>query len=485
MTLRRRLIQSDHAVRGAGIGVFEYDLRTRTVAVSDIWRTMLEIAADENLDLQEEWRLRVHPDDLIAALEPIRACGEGEVEKACCEYRLKNREGTRWQWMQTDIAVSKRDAKGRPLRLIGAQTNITARKETEEALRVSEEQLRSAFQFAPIGKAIVGLDGSHRRVNPALCSLLGYSEAELLELDFQKLTHPSDLENDLSHLSRLIEGHIQSYTIKKRYVRANGSIMWGQLSVGLVRDSSGNPDHLVSQVVDITEQQQLDQLRSRFVSVVTHELRTPLTSVLGALSLLELSDDPSISDDMQRLLFIAKTNGERLHVMINEILDFQKFSTHDVSLSLAPHRLARLVEDSLIASLVFAERYGITLEQSTLDRDLITMVDPTYFHRAMSNLLSNAVKFADSGSTVEISSQRQGTSIKVSVSNRGIGIPESFKESVFLPFSQAGSRVARAVGGTGLGLSITKEIVEQMGGAIGFESTPGETTTFWFTLPSA
>lgn len=485
MTLRTRLIQSDNAVHGANIGVFEYDLRTKTVAVSDIWRKLLEIGPDERLDLQEEWRRRVHPDDLSIALEPIRICSEGEGETASCEYRLKSRDGGHWLWMQTDIAVAKRDRKGQPCRLVGAQTNITARKETEEALRVSVEQFRSAFHNAPIGKAIVALDGSHRMVNSALCSVLGYSEAELLQLDFQTITHPDDLDHDLSELSRLVEGQISSYTIQKRYKRANGSIMWGQLSVGLVNDSKGKPDHIVAQVVDITEQRQIDELRSQFVSVVSHELRTPLTSVLGALSLLELSDDPSISDEVQRLLFIAKTNGERLHVLIDDILDFQKFSAKQLSLSLTPHNLAGLLEECLLASLVLAERNGIGIGALPLDRTLVAMLDPKLFQRAMANLLSNAMKFADPGSKVEVSTGREGAMLKVSVTNKGPGIPDSFRDRVFSPFSQASSSSVRNPGGTGLGLSITKQMVKQMGGNIGFDSQEGGLTTFWFTLPAA
>lgn len=485
MNLRSRLIRSDHAVRGANIGVFEYDLRSKAVLVSDIWLNLLEIGQDEPLDLQEEWRRRVHPDDLSAALEPIRACSEGEVETASCEYRLNSRDGTRWLWMQTDITVAKRDAKGRPSRLIGAQTDVTARKETEEALRIKVEQFRSAFHFAPIGKAIVGLDGRHTMVNAALCSLLGYSEADLLKLDFQSITHPDDLSHDLSQLSQLIDGQIQSYSIQKRYKRANGSLMWGQLSVGLVRDSQGNPDHLVAQVADITEQRQMDDLRSQFVSVVSHELRTPLTSILGALSLLELSDDPAISDDVQRLLFIAKTNGERLHSLIDDILDFQKFSARQVSVSLSPHRLAGLIEEGLLASSVLAEQNGVGIEQPTLDRTLIAMVDPKLCQRVMTNLLSNAIKFANLGSKVEVTAARHNSMLKVMVTNTGPGIPESFKDRVFSPFSQAGSSAVRKVGGTGLGLSITKQMVEQMGGSIGFDSQPGQLTTFWFTVLAA
>ena len=271
-SIARSLIQSDNAIRGARIGVFEFDLASQTVMVSDIWRQMLELGRREELDLQAEWRSRVHPDDLAAALEPIRLCGEGSVGRASCEYRFRSRDGSRWLWMRTDIAVAERDDDGRPSVLVGAQTDVTERKKIEEALRINLERLQAYFHNAPIGKALVSLEGRFQRVNPALCRLLGYTEPDLLATDFQTLTHPDDLEADLELLRQLLSGAIPHYTLEKRYYRSNGAIMWGRLSVGLVRNAAGQPDHFVSQIVDITEQQRLDELRSDFVSVVSHEL---------------------------------------------------------------------------------------------------------------------------------------------------------------------------------------------------------------------
>jgi PAS domain S-box-containing protein len=480
-----RLVQSDNAIQGANIGVFEYDLNTLTVKVSDIWRRILELDPDEQLDVQEEWRSRVHPDDLEAALEPVRICSAGKIERASCEYRLYSRDRSRLRWMRTDIAVARRDLALRPRLLVGAQTDITEQKSTEEALRISVAQFRSAFDHAPIGKAIIDLNGKHQLVNPAMCAVLGYTEDELLAINFQSLTHPDDLEADLARLQSLIEGGIRSYTIDKRYYRANGAIMWGRFTVGMIRNNDGRPDHFIYQVVDITEQRRLDELKNEFVSIVSHELRTPLTSILGALSLLEVGEEMEASDEMQRLVFIAKTNGERLHSLINSILDFQKFSAKEMSFSFSPHGIAVLVEEAVITGLVPAEKYGIKFNVQITDRSLVGILDPTRFHQVMSNLLSNATKFADAGSVIDVSTELVDSFIRVSITNKGPGIPDDFRERLFKPFSQGTSVSGRNLVGTGLGLSITKQIVEQMGGEIGYENKPDNTTTFWFTVRAA
>lgn len=479
---QRQLILSDNAIRGANIGVFEYDPKNKKISVSDIWRRMLEIEPDEHLDVQVEWRGRVHPDDLSSALEPITLCSQGEAVNASCEYRLQSRDRLHWKWMRTDIAVAQRDENGIPCLLVGAQTDISERKSMEDALRVSVDQFRSAFFNAPIGKAIVGLDGTQLMVNPALCELLGYSESELVNSKFQNLTHPEDLEDDLRQLKLLLEGKIQSYRMEKRYYRANGAIMWGLLCVGLVRDSDGKPNHLVSQVVDITEQRRLEELKNDFVSVVSHELRTPLTSILGALTLLDFEDDESFTDEVQRLLFIAKTNGDRLHHLINDILDFQKFSAKQMRFTLSAHPIAAIIEEAVLVSLAFADKYGVRFSPQIIDRSLVGQLDSKRFQQVMANLLSNAAKFADRGSAVVVTSELVGSDIRVSVSNLGQGIPATFRDRVFKPFSQATPMSDRRSGGTGLGLSITKQIVEQMGGQIGFESASDGKTTFWFTV---
>lgn len=481
---QRELIQSDNAIRGANIAVFEYDPAAKTVTVSAIWRQMLELEPDEDIDVQVEWRRRVHPEDLMEAIRPIDLCVEGLAERASCEYRLQARDRTHWRWMRTDIAVANRDETGRATLLVGAQTDITERKLMEESLRISVEQFRSAFENAPIGKAIVGLDGSWQRVNPALCTLLGYTESELLSTNFQSLTYPEDLEADLTLLKRLMNGEIPSYMMEKRYRRANGMIMWALLSVGMVRSAEGKPDHFITQVLDITQQRRLTDLKNEFVAIVSHELRTPLTGILGALTLLTSYEEATFSDEVQRLLFIAKTNGDRLHYLINDILDFQKFSAGQMRFSIIQQQIAPLIEESLLANSPAAAKCGVRYCTIIPDRSLRGLVDSKRFHQVMANLLSNAAKFADPGSAIEVLMERHGLAIKVSVKNTGPGIPDAFQDRVFRPFSQASSISDLRSGGTGLGLSITKQIVEQMGGEIGFESVPNRTTVFWFTIRS-
>lgn len=480
---KNELTRANSAIKGARIGVFEYNPLTDTVIVSDIWRELLELEPTDEVDVQVEWRERVHPDDLAAALEPIHICLEGISERASCEYRLRSKCGSRWRWMHTDAAVARRDQDGKVIRVIGAMTDITAQKTTENDLRRSVEQFRSAFDNATVGKAIVGLDGQWLRANLALCDLLGYSEEELLKTNFQSLTHPDDLDSGVIKLDHLTEGTTRSYQTEKRYIRSNGAVMWGLLSVGIVKDAEGKPDHFISQIVDVTEQRRLNELRSEFVATVSHELRTPLTSVLGSLTLLSSMDSEPFSDDAQRLLFIAQENGKRLHALVDDILDFEKFSARQMRFSPSRQCIIGLVEEATMANLALADKFGVRFNIICPDRSLMGFVDPKRFQQVITNLLSNAAKFADRGSLIDVTVEDQSKTVRISVTNEGDGVPDAFRDHIFKPFSQASSSATRARGGTGLGLNITKQIVEQTGGAIGFGSHEDGKTIFWFTVP--
>ncbi len=149
------------------------------------------------------------------------------------------------------LSVSEMSPDGRRI-YSGIVRNITERKNNEKELREKEEKFRQTIANAPIGMALVGLDGNWLQVNAALCEIVGYSEKELLETDFQTITYPEDLEDDLELLKKLHDGKSQSYEIEKRYIHKDGQIIWVLLTVGVVRGDMNRPLYYISQIMDIT-----------------------------------------------------------------------------------------------------------------------------------------------------------------------------------------------------------------------------------------
>lgn len=133
------------------------------------------------------------------------------------------------------------------------------------ALQESEERFKGAFHCSAVGMALVGLNGQFLQVNPALCNMLGYSESELLYMNFQAITHADDLENDLNYRCRMLAGELNAYQLEKRYIHKQGHVVWTLLNVSLVQKRQGEPIHFISQIQDITERKRAEEERAQLI----------------------------------------------------------------------------------------------------------------------------------------------------------------------------------------------------------------------------
>jgi len=229
----------------------------------------------------------------------------------------------------------------------------------------------------------------------------------------------------------------------------------------------------------------LDRLKSEFVAVVSHEIRTPLTSVKGAVELL--ADDHYFTNTEQqvKLLTIAHANAERLLVLINDILDFSRLESSSLPMSLEVQRLEPIMTQVAQNLRTQLEERGIELETMMTPGLPDVLIDGHRIAQVLTNLMSNAIKFSSAGGRIEVTAEPWGSCVRVGVRDHGEGIAPQDLPKLFRKFSQVDSSATRKAGGTGLGLVICKGIVEQHNGQMAVESTPGEGSTFYFTLPPA
>ena len=470
------------ALRGARIGVFDVDLVAGKSIVSDTWMEMLGFHVDDAINPQEEWRKRVHPDDLAVVDEADAACFAGTTPRSECEYRIRKKSGN-WIWLRSDATVTQRDENGAALRLVGTQTDITALKEAEAALRSSEERLRSAIDNAPIGMALIDPQGEWISVNEALFAFLGYSGEEFLKLNFRELTHPDDVGLDRELLSQLTSGEIADYQLEKRYLHKEGHAVWGLLSVSVARGQDGRIDYFIAQIQDIQDRKEMDRIKSEFISNVSHELRTPLTSIRGSLGLVTGAMAAEIPAGIMRLLTIAHKNSERLILLINDILDLEKMNSEKLQFDIGTHKLLEEIELAMDTNQSYANQFDVTFVLDTPDVDMDCDFDAARLQQVLSNLMSNAAKFSPAGGSVHLSLSRVGKMARVSITDTGPGIPASFRSRIFSPFSQADASATRETGGTGLGLHISKQMMDKMFGGLDYTSVEGAGSTFWIDLP--
>lgn len=395
----------------------------------------------------------------------------------------------------------------------GVEVDITELKQIEAALRTSEEQFRRAFDDAPIGVSLVSPTGQFIKMNRRYCELIGYSEAELLELTFADVTHPDDQAADLEGFRQLLAGEIQAFHMEKRYITKQGDIVPVLLNTAMVRDEQGQPLYSIGHVQDIRERRQIERMKDEFISVVSHELRTPLTSIRGALGILESGVFNTRSDKARHMLQIALNNSDRLVRLVNDILTLERLQSGKVALVMESCSVAELMEQAIESVQALADEAGIGLVWQPLVAQV--WAAPDLVVQTLTNLLGNAIKFSPSGSTVWLSAEirsgdwetigsPRGTgtghsnllndSAPLSVStatswvcfavqDQGRGIPDHKLELIFEPFQQVDVSDSRKKGGTGLGLAICRNIVQQHGGRIWVESTLGSGSTFFLTLP--
>lgn len=229
----------------------------------------------------------------------------------------------------------------------------------------------------------------------------------------------------------------------------------------------------------------LDKLKDQFVSTVSHELRTPLTAIRGAISLISKQAVQPGSAAYNKMLDIAELNSERLAQLISDLLDLQKFDSGNFQLNPVRFDLNALTTEAIEAIQPYAKRFDVQIHWQANPEPYWLRADPLRIRQVMDNFLSNAIKFSSAGQQVTVSVQQQQDSLQWQVSDNGRGISPAFAKSIFSSFSQEDASNARNREGTGLGLAISKKIIDSHQGEIGFNSTLGQGSTFWFRLPGA
>jgi signal transduction histidine kinase len=239
--------------------------------------------------------------------------------------------------------------------------------------------------------------------------------------------------------------------------------------------------HLIQEL--LTERRRVEHMQQEFLSVISHELRTPLAAMLGALGLLRSPRLAAEPQRMRELLEIAERNGDRLSRLINDLLDLQRLEAGTLFFHYSPAPVGELLDTAAQEVRELAGLHNVQVVVETAAATAILVTDRDRISQVLHKLLTNAVKFSPAGGEVVLQARVCGSTIELTVRDRGPGIPGSFKGRLYENFSQAEPASVRHHGGVGLGLSISKKIVEGLGGTITIASTPGAGTTVAVLLP--
>jgi PAS domain S-box-containing protein len=358
--------------------------------------------------------------------------------------------------------------------------------EAHRAVEAYGRKLSLFSERAPIAVFEVDARATILDMNPAAENLFGYGSPELVgRSGIAMLLAADDLRRTEQWWSDFVAAGVPTTVVNEHCVRRDGLEISVEWTLTPLVDARNAVISVVLQGRDITQQRAAERVRSEFASTLSHELRTPLTSILGSLQLLRSGALGELHKDHDEVVEIAERNGKRLLDLINEVLDIEKIESGQ--LSIVPEMVAvdDLVRDALRLNQGFADRFSVRLRLEGEAPAVTIRADRKRLVQILTNLLSNAAKFSPPNGSVDVSVAVKHGRVRVSVGDRGPGIPADFRNRIFGRFAQANSADSRIKGGTGLGLAICKRLVQMMDGTIGFEDREGGGTSFYFEFPVA
>jgi two-component system cell cycle sensor histidine kinase/response regulator CckA len=452
--------------------------------VSPTWERTLGWTAEELT--ARPWIDFVHPDDRAATEAEAAGLFAGR-DTLMFENRYRCKDGSyRWiSWKATAVLSEQR--------VYAGATDVTARRQAQEAVKRSEELFRGLFENAAAGVAVTDANGMFLSVNPAFSAILGRPAAEIVGRSTQDFTHPDDWAEQMPLIRDASAGIRNGYQIRKRFLRPDGSIVWTELSVAIVRGPAGEYVYGIGVAVNVTDRYRLEeQLRQaqkmeavgQMAGGIAHDFNNLLTGVIGNLALVDLPD----GDRNAGLVAAAETAANRAVELTRKLLGFARKN----QLVIAPVRIGDLIREVVdILTHTLDPRIRIITD---LEAPGPVAADTALVNQVLLNLCLNARDAMPDGGTLTLRAAgvtvtpeeaarhpdaRPGEFVRVTVADTGQGMTPEVKARIFEPFY-----TTKPVGqGTGLGLPMVHGIVRQHNGWIECETAPGRGTRFDLYLP--
>jgi len=388
----------------------------------------------------------------------------------------------------------------KPNHFVSAFLEITKRKRAEQALKESVLKFRTVADQTFDWLYWISEDQQIIYMSPSCKIITGYDPEEFISnpTRLQQIIHPDDSEAFLKHNKQIFlnENKNKVYDLEIRVISKSGNLVWISHISRPIFDENAmflgrricNRDitekkNMVADLIKAKEQaEESDRLKTSFLANMSHEIRTPMNGILGFAQLLK---EPNLTGDQQQeFITIIQKSGARMLNIINDIISISKVESGQMEIYISETNVNKQIDYLYTFFKPEAEQKGLQLffRKSLSSKEAILNTDKEKIYAILTNLVKNAIKFTPSGS-IEFGYIPKDKYLEFFVKDSGHGIPEEQKEFIFERFRQGSESFSRNYEGAGLGLTISKAYVEMLGGKIWVESTQGEGTVFYFTIP--
>lgn len=378
------------------------------------------------------------------------------------------------------------------------EQELHKRETLEAAARHEGQRLQTLLDNTIDSVITINQAGTIEHYNKASVALFGYRPEEVIGENITMLMPASYRDMHKLGMARFLsteESRILGKPVEVEALHKNGKTFPIELTIsdfkweeqylftGIARDITRQKAEQQALIEAKQEAERANNAKSEFLSAMSHELRTPLNGILGFAQLLLSDKEQPLSQDQSRNVHQIIHSGEHLLTLINDVLELSKIEAGNIQTSSDHVQIASVIEDCLPLLQTLAEQHDVTIE--VLDNtESVVLADFTKLKQVFINLVSNAIKYNKSGGKVLISTsvQTHNSTLKLTVTDTGQGIPADRQADVFTAFERLGQEHRRSEG-TGVGLSVSKRLIDAMGGRIDFASTEDQGSSFWIELP--
>lgn len=470
------------AMEIAAIGVWEWSMKERRLALSDSLCHICGLNKEKAAASSGELIRVIHPEDRERVLGAVRGTLGGQDMNEVFRTASADPENMKYLHLRGSAA---RDREGNPLRITGSIQDITERKNVELKLQETVERYTSLKKYNYDAVFSLDMEGNIINGNKVAERLTGYKAYEMSGQSFS-------LFADQKELSLILKGDGHDNVIRQIRHRSGKETEVLTTIAPIIINSKQVGLYIIAK--DISEQKQLliekeaaettNRAKSEFLAMMSHEIRTPMNAVIGMTELLQLE---GLNEKQLEYVQTIRKSGELLLNIINDILDFSKAESGKTPLQPDRFSLRESIQEMLRMFSPLAQEKELALcfeAAADVPDDLIG--DASKLKQVLVNLIGNAVKFTSTGSvSVKVrlmSEQEERVRLQFTVTDTGIGIPKEQREQLFEPFYQLKSFMSRKTEGTGLGLAISKKLVELMGGTIELHDAQGHGSSFTFDV---